>query len=249
METHAHHLHKAPGKNFRHYFFEFLMLFLAVFCGFIAENYREHVVEREKEKQYMRSMIADLKSDTARISKMVFDNGVSQPRIDSLIHLLRRADRSQYGQTMYYFARVITTITSRFELNDRSFEQMKNSGSLRLIHDASVADSVSNYYSKQVTFKQQEEVQLYRMNSYIDFAGKVFDGGVFQEMLQKFPYKVNEPKGNPQLITNDANLINEYIGRLHYVSAIYTINTSSALGQKDATLRMLDMLQSKYSIE
>ena len=36
METHAHHLHKAPGKKWTHYFFEFLMLFLAVFLGFIA---------------------------------------------------------------------------------------------------------------------------------------------------------------------------------------------------------------------
>jgi hypothetical protein len=30
METHAHHLHKAPGNKFRHFFFEFLILFLAV---------------------------------------------------------------------------------------------------------------------------------------------------------------------------------------------------------------------------
>ena len=48
METHAHHLHKAPGKNFWHYFFEFFMLFLAVFCGFLVENYREHKVENER---------------------------------------------------------------------------------------------------------------------------------------------------------------------------------------------------------
>ena len=43
METHAEHLHHAPGKKIRHYFFEFLMLFLAVFCGFIAENWREQI--------------------------------------------------------------------------------------------------------------------------------------------------------------------------------------------------------------
>jgi hypothetical protein len=52
METHAHHLHKAPGKNFWHYFFKFFMLFIAVFCGFMAENIREHKVEEAKGKQY-----------------------------------------------------------------------------------------------------------------------------------------------------------------------------------------------------
>src|SRR2546428_4445780 len=63
METHAHHLHKAPGKKWSHYLFEFLMLFLAVFCGFLAENFREHEVEHQREKQYIKSLIADLKSD------------------------------------------------------------------------------------------------------------------------------------------------------------------------------------------
>src|SRR5262249_37129279 len=55
MEPHAHHLHKAPGHGWRHYVFEFLMLFLAVFCGFLAENWREHIVENNREKQYIRS--------------------------------------------------------------------------------------------------------------------------------------------------------------------------------------------------
>ena len=40
MEVH-HHSHTAR-KNWTHYFWEFLMLFLAVFCRFIAENQREH---------------------------------------------------------------------------------------------------------------------------------------------------------------------------------------------------------------
>jgi hypothetical protein len=45
MEVH-HHAHPSP-KKWTHYFWEFLMLFLAVFCGFLAENLREHKVERE----------------------------------------------------------------------------------------------------------------------------------------------------------------------------------------------------------
>jgi hypothetical protein len=52
METHAHHLHHAPGKKFWHYIFEFLMLFLAVFCGFIAENWREQLREHQRKTNY-----------------------------------------------------------------------------------------------------------------------------------------------------------------------------------------------------
>jgi hypothetical protein len=42
MEVH-HHAHTAR-KKWTHYFWEFFMLFLAVFCGFLAENQREHYI-------------------------------------------------------------------------------------------------------------------------------------------------------------------------------------------------------------
>ena len=49
MEVHAHS-HSHGKKNWKNYFWEFLMLFLAVFCGFLAENQREHYVEYQREK-------------------------------------------------------------------------------------------------------------------------------------------------------------------------------------------------------
>ncbi len=105
---------------------------------------------------------------------------------------------------MYNFARVITALGGgRFELADRSYEQMKSSGSLRLINDASVADSVSAYYSKQEDLKQQEQIQLTRMAYYCNAVTKVFDGVILQEMLQKHPYAFHVPNGNPALLTND----------------------------------------------
>src|SRR5215210_6733179 len=45
IEMDVHHHTHTPRKKWTHYLFEFFMLFLAVFCGFIAENFREHIVE------------------------------------------------------------------------------------------------------------------------------------------------------------------------------------------------------------
>ena len=42
MEVHKHPHHVAHKKKWGEYFLEFLMLFLAVFLGFMAENVREH---------------------------------------------------------------------------------------------------------------------------------------------------------------------------------------------------------------
>ena len=71
MEVHAH-TSRTSGtrKKWTHYLWEFIMLFLAVFCGFLAENQREHYIEHQREKQYMRSLLEDLQTDTATINRV-----------------------------------------------------------------------------------------------------------------------------------------------------------------------------------
>ena len=54
-------------KKLTHYLWEFLMLFLAVFAGFLAENQREHIVEHQRAEQFARSLLADLKGRHRRI--------------------------------------------------------------------------------------------------------------------------------------------------------------------------------------
>src|SRR5678810_1108541 len=82
MEVH-HHSHTAR-KKWTHYFWEFLMLFLAVFCGFFAEYQLEHTIEHQREKEYIRSMIEDAKTDTANIHAAIDFNLTRISRLDSL---------------------------------------------------------------------------------------------------------------------------------------------------------------------
>ena len=82
MEVHAHS-HTAR-KKWTHYFWEFLMLFLAVFCGFLAEYQLEHKIEKDREKVYIKSMIEDAKTDTANIHTAITLNMKRLYRLDSL---------------------------------------------------------------------------------------------------------------------------------------------------------------------
>jgi len=224
------------------------MLFLAVFLGFVAENIREHNVERIREKDYLSSMLEDLKSDTVNIHTYYNSADSSISKVDSLINLLRSPDRDAFGQTMYYYAREITTKVGRFVLADRAFEEMKSSGSLRLISDKALSDSISRYYADQTRFKEQAELQIVRMTSYCDIVTEIFDGAVFQKMLQRFPYRVNPPMGNPRLLTMEVAKINKLIGQLHYYSAIIVINSSRAKQKEASTERLIKMIQKEYRL-
>jgi len=69
MEVHAHT--HTERKNFKNYLWEFLMMFLAVFCGFLAENLREHSVDNQREKQYVHSITEDLNADIYMLDSII----------------------------------------------------------------------------------------------------------------------------------------------------------------------------------
>lgn len=46
-----------PPKKWTHYFWEFLMLFLAVFCGFLAEYQLEHKIEETGRKGLLKPLL------------------------------------------------------------------------------------------------------------------------------------------------------------------------------------------------
>lgn len=248
MEVHKHPHHVTHKKKWTEYLLEFLMLFLAVFLGFIAENIREHKAERNREKEYLRSMVVDLKTDSTNIAYYYSHADSAIFIIDSLINILKRPDRGNYGRDMYYFARVITTRVGRFVLTDRAFEEMKSSGSLRLVNNEALSDSISHYYAEQTRFKEQSELQIIRMTAYSDLVTEIFDGAVFQKMLQRFPYNVIPPVGNPQLLTTEPARINKFIGLLHYFSAILVINSSYAKQKSEHTSTLIGMIEKEYDL-
>ena len=67
MEVH-HHGHVHHASKWKEYAYQFLMLFIAVFCGGLAENERDRQAERAREAEYAYSMIEDLDQDIKNIN-------------------------------------------------------------------------------------------------------------------------------------------------------------------------------------
>lgn len=70
MEVH-HHAHHEGKRGWNSYIREFLMLFLAVFCGFLAEYQQEHVIEHQKEAKLMQTLSADLTNDKVTLQTYI----------------------------------------------------------------------------------------------------------------------------------------------------------------------------------
>ena len=219
METHAHHLHKAPGKNFSHYFFEFLMLFLAVFCGFLAENYREHRVEKEKAKQYIRSFYEDLVNDTTRINLLIDYDDEKITALNTMYNCYDTVSQNLKATECMGYLIKHSRSNRGFVLTDRTLKQLANAGGYRLLNKAD-ADSIIAYEN------------LYK--GYLDFQNTVFQGAqdnVRNTLNQMAAFKVNAPLqrstatnigadtvsgklNGPLLFTDDRVLLNKWFNEL-----------------------------------
>jgi hypothetical protein len=161
-------------RNWSSYIKEFFMLFLAVFCGFLAENYRESRVEKQQERQFIQSYIEDLKSDTASIRKVLDMAELKKSKMDSLMLLLKNQTIEGHENELYFFGRILIRGFS-FQSNDRTFSQLKNSGSIRLIRNKQATDSIMAY---QILVEQldlnynDEKIERYEALNYIT---QIFD--------------------------------------------------------------------------
>src|ERR1017187_7411583 len=87
MEVHHHPDLHHRKKHWKEYFLEFLMIFLAVTMGFLAESYREHLADKEKVKQAIGSLVKCLASDTAQLNTKIRSNLLVANYLDSLVTL------------------------------------------------------------------------------------------------------------------------------------------------------------------
>lgn len=143
MEVH-HHGHHEGKKTWKSYIWEFLMLFLAVFCGFMAEWQLEHVIEHQREKEYMHSIVEDIQEDVTQTDTLISSLIKRNELIDSLL-----IELSSDGIYKNSFKAHQLWANSRgfpdFIHNDRTIQQLKSSGALRLIRIKSVSDSIMKY--------------------------------------------------------------------------------------------------------
>lgn len=148
MEVHHHPDLEHKKKKFTEYFLEFLMIFLAVSLGFIAENLREHISDRNKEREYIVSMMQDLRSDTARVNRAI--RGITRQMygMDTL-EMLLTPDVNTNDSSVFICYRQSESLYDEHTINfsSRTITQLFSSGNMRLIKNQSVSDSISAYYA------------------------------------------------------------------------------------------------------
>ena len=252
MEVH-HHSHHGK-KKWTEYFWEFFMLFLAVTLGFLVENQREQIVEHHRETRYMQNLLQDLGRDTAAMQLQSVFQKRAVVFADSLVDDLNSDDRNKYSQNIYYYARILT-IYNPFFYSNATINQLKSSGSLRLIRKEFVADSIVQYdiWSQRLVAVEEnikEVIQEFRRNM-----GNILNAAVIKSMIDTARLGgssgsfIKRPGFPVPLVTNDEKSINQLCTNADFLLSLYQYQFKAMNIQKARANRLIELLKKEYHLE
>ena len=239
VHTHAHSSHRT--KTWKSYFWVFLMLFLAVFCGFLAEYQLEHKSEKDRGKQYIQSFYEDLVIDSTQFNSLIRDYKkkldvfqTMSPCYDSLLsdHPPKNCLATIVSNSLWFRDLIYT---------DGTLMQLKNAGGLRLLKKED-ADSILLYDNLLRGYKEFETTGVQEMQSKIR-----------ETITLLRSYEVwKDTTITPRVLSiygNNKELLNKYFNQLTIYSDFCQarINDLKKLKKRNAVL--IDFLKTKHHLD
>ena len=240
MEVH-HHSHRP--KKWKEYITEFIMLFSAVTLGFFAENQREHLIEGNREKQYMQSLYEDLRKDTTILNNLIRYDTIQTAKLDTTNQLLIENRWDIDKIKLLYRLNLKTAGTIRYNLSERTSAQLKNAGGMRLVESQELSNKISEYWVKSENLKEY--------NTFVDelkFKAREMSYSIFDQKYYKDVTK-GIVSDNAQLMIKDNITLTEYSNRLNHINnSMKNVLLPSIERHYKRAVELLSILKKEYKI-
>ncbi|MEO7292576.1 MAG: hypothetical protein ABIW34_05710 [Ginsengibacter sp.] len=250
MEAHHPH-HVTHKKKWTEYLLEFFMLFFAVFLGFIAENIREHIVENNREKQFMQSMVEDLEKDAFMMENESKKVMLQYAGLDSLTKIIYEGnlDRLQVRR-MYQLQRKFL-YPLNLKLINRTELQLTNSGGMRLIRNRQVTDSIIHYWSTtELLYETKESINLHRGKAK-DMSFTLFNNKYYKHTKDfSLDSSLNPFMGDPELMTKSFAVLTEFANRVSHMTDLlkYNYKERSVDKQAENARNLIRLIKKEYHL-
>ena len=209
MEVHTHT--HTPRKKWTHYFWEFLMLFLAVFCGFLAENIREHKVEQQRAKQLAKNLFKEIYADSIAIQQKIAIRNKKEEECIYFINYVKDSSLTDLSHRFYpaYTWAFIQTAYLVFEPNDGILNQLRNSGELRYFKSSELQSAIGRLSVQiaNVRSRNEKEYGFIEMNLR-PFSLRHYDFNWYESFTHHGKLTLIEALNQNEQVSYDGKIIN-----------------------------------------
>jgi len=227
------------------------MIFLAVTMGFFAENIREGVSDKEKERKYMESMLVDLKRDTAEITQITSLQKSLVRKMDSALSIpTERLHNIGAQDTFYHYFVYFYGWNWFFTRYDNTLVQLKNAGGFSILKNQPVIESISNLnliYERDLIFIT-EHFYVPRWQRLDEFAMQLIS-------LPEIPLDYSDPSYNTYLphkeilLRYDRALLEQLYSFIRFEKADLEIIEYWEEQYRDKAIRLTELIQKDYHLK
>lgn len=195
---------------------EFAITVFALVVTLGAGVWIDYKHNRDKEREYMHSMIHDLEADTSMANDYARKKDLETVLADTLCDLFETPkitpDRIKY---IYYAARNLVPKWG-FTMTDGTLQQLR-AGGFNLIRNAAIVDSILAYtveYNGVVALQSLEDA---RKEDYRQTIWKLFEVAEFRRMYDSNDFQFHLPTWTPKFLSLNHQDINEVLMSAHFI--------------------------------
>jgi len=239
-------------KSWKVYLFEFTLVLLAVFMGFLADNIREQYSDRRQGLEYLKSFYEDLLTDTSRISAIIRHEeekiGILDATLPCYDSVTANPPNTQCLATLVRNS----IVSSPFIISERTIQQLM-AGGFRLIEKQDT-DSITRYMSlyhylldHQNTVYHESQLEVrdsqndlihFRAFSRIASIDVTRNDGTFRL-----------PSGVNLLLRRDEVAINRIFNQLHKYKLVTLGHVNQLRIMRENQMRLINYFREKYGFE
>jgi hypothetical protein len=130
-------------KYFKYAIGEIVLVVIGILIALQINNWNETKLERKVEKEYIVSLIEDLKTDSTRLSYLVKWFETAELQLDTVLKMYHKIAIG-YNDTLRRNLPAVINFPD-FTYTDRTMQQLKNSGSMRYIVNKKVSNGILDY--------------------------------------------------------------------------------------------------------
>jgi hypothetical protein len=231
MEVHHHSHHP---KKWKEYITEFIMLFLAVSLGFMAENIREHQIEKQREIAYLKNVHEDLKLDLINIDNVFNSNTIRLQAMDTLFNIIN--NNTITNEDVYYYIRNLA-LRATFESSHVGLDQIKSAGGLRMVKNSEITSGIQEYERALDALDKLENVRERTLEQARFKMAVVFEPSISYEMLVgqgQGIMRFNRPKKADAILQNNKQAVKELLNLV-----TFGLNSNKYLNTNLEKLKMI----------
>jgi hypothetical protein len=258
MEVHAHS--HTERKKWTHYFWEFLMLFLAVFCGFLAENFREHQVEYERAKGLAKNLYKEIYADSIAIQQKLAIRNKKEEECIYFINYVKDSNLINLSPHFYsaFTWAFIQTAQLMFDPNDGIMNQLRNSGELRYFKNSEFQSAIGNLSVMIANVRSRNEREYSYVEFYLrPFTLKHYDFNWYDTLTQHgnlsllaaLNRKINSPIAGRIVNADKFNRQEAQNIAYYYLLMLRSTRQAYYLQYVNGNHQLLEILRKEYHIE